>query len=106
MVETFVQESARGLYRWERGEGWPESRGPNSLCQFDEGDAITIDPFKGFDYGDGPEWLWPVYGTFREYVTDDIARVYIPPAGEDGPSTWFHEGEGEYLIHEGYLTPQ
>lgn len=106
MTEKIVHK-ARGLYRWERNEGWSEDRDTdNVLCDFEEGDAIIIDPFSKLTV-DGSPYLWPVYGTFREYVTDEIAKVYIPPPREDKESrTWFKGGEGEYLIHEGYLTPQ
>jgi hypothetical protein len=66
---------------------------------FEQGQAITLDPYDGF-------WL-PVYGEFREYVIDDLAKIYLPPFAEDSwPIHWFEEPEGEYIIHEGYLTPQ
>lgn len=105
MTEKIVYK-ARGLYRWERNEGWSEDRDTDDvLCYFEEGDAITIDPFSKLTVDDSP-YLWPVYGTFREYVTDEIAKVYIPPTKKTDGKTWFKEGEGEYLIHEGYLTPQ
>lgn len=80
-------------YRWERGEEWPED------MTFEQGDAICIDPFDRL-------WL-SVYGTFVEYVTDDVAKVYIPPPSDDvWPNHWFDMSEGEYLIHQGYITPQ
>ena len=101
-MEKWIQNKGRGLYRWERDEGWCERHG--KFCDFEEGDAITIDPFK--DRLTGSKALWPIYGTFREYVTEDIAKVYIPPESNDPCPTWFNEEAGEYLIHEGYLTPQ
>lgn len=101
-LTAVVINSGSGLYRWERGEGWQE--GYDNLCDFEEGDAITIDPFK--DRTPGAMALWPIYGMFLEYVTDDIAKVYIPPERNDPAPTWFNEEAGEYLIHEGYLTPQ
>lgn len=97
-----VLNKARGLYRWERGEGWPEER--DDMTTFEQGQAVTIDPFKNATVNDSP-YFWPVFCTFLEYVTEDIARVYIPEEGEDS-RTWFKEEAGEYLIHEGYLTPQ
>mgnify|MGYP000070016543 CR=1 FL=1 len=104
MTEKTVLTKARGLYRWERGEGWPKTRNQNSLCTFERGQAITIDPFRNLSVKKC-NYFHAIYGTFKEYVTDDIARVYIPPASEND-NCWFKEGEGEYLIHEGYLTPQ
>jgi len=105
-TQGWVVNNARGLYRWERDEGW-ENDEHQHLTNFDEGQAVTIDPFHDIDYGNGPRWLWPVYCTFKEYVTEDVAKVYIPPSSEEGSTNcWFHHGEGEYLIHEGYLTPQ
>lgn len=103
MTETFVQNMARGLYRWEEPEqGWNDIDPP---WGFNEGDAIKIDPFP--DRLENSTALWPIYGTFREYVTDDIVQVYIPPISKDNDApVWFIGGEGEYLIHEGYLTPQ
>lgn len=88
-IEAWVQNSARGLYR--KGD-----------YEFSEGQAITIDPFRDVD--SEAFMFWPIYGEFIEYVTDDIAKVYIPPGNDD--SVWFREDAGEYLIHEGYLTPQ
>lgn len=101
-LKAVVINNANGMYRWEDTEkGWREN---DPLCDFEEGDAIKIDPF--------PERLpqamalWPIFGTFLEYETEDIARVHIPPASNDPCPTWFKGEPGEYYIHEGYLTPQ
>lgn len=99
-IESWVQSEARGLYRWEWEVGWPEE--PEGLCEFEQGDAIKIDPFP--DLLVNSDCLNPVYAEFVEYVTDDITKVYIPREG-DG-NTWFGGDEGMYLIHQGYLTPQ
>lgn len=103
-ITAWVENKARGSYRWERDEGWVSEHG--ELCDFDEGDAIVIDPFK--DVRDkNSKCLWPVYAEFRGYVEQDIAKVYIPPAGEGNPNNvWFDGPAGEYYIHQGYLTPQ
>jgi len=93
VVQQPSVDQFEATYRWERDAGWTK------CLNFEEGDAIIIDPYERL-------WL-PIYGTFIEYVTDDIAKVYIPPSSDDSwPIHWFDEGEGEYLIHEGYLTPQ
>lgn len=99
-----IVNSARGLYRWERDEGWEKDEHQH-LVEFEEGDAVCIDPFSD-RLRNAPNY-WPIYCTFLEYVTEDIAKVYVPPDADDTKDrTWFNEGEGEYLIHEGYLTPQ
>ena len=101
-MEKWIQNKGRGLYRWEDPkQGWTET---DPLWGFEEGDAIKVDPFP--DRLAEALALWPIYGTFCEYVTDDIAKVYIPPESNDPCPTWFNEEAGEYLIHEGYLTPQ
>lgn len=101
-LEATIINSGRGLYRWENPEqGWEQT---DPLCGFESGDAIKIDPFR--DQTPGSEALWPIYGEFCEYVTEDIAKVYIPPESNDPFPVWFNGEKGEYLIHEGYLTPQ
>lgn len=101
-LTAVVINSASGIYRWEDPEqGWEQT---DPLCGFEEGDAIKIDPFP--DRLPEGMALWPIFGTFLEYETEDIARVHIPPASNDAPPVWFKDGPGEYYIHEGYLTPQ
>lgn len=102
--EVWIVESAKGQYRWER-EGWSGDK-DDVTCYFDSGDAIAIDPFDGYRLPSA-QAFWPIYGTFLEYVTEDIAKVYVPPVSEKNEGrVWFNHGEGEYLIHEGYLTRQ
>lgn len=95
-MEYWVQSSARGLYRWESG-GWSKD------LQFDQGQPITFEPLPEF---------YPIYCTFVQYITDQIVEIYIPPRSEDPlEHDWkslFHDTleEGNYYVHEGYLTPQ
>lgn len=101
-LETVVINEASGLYRWNNPEqGWEETP-PNS--GFESGDAIKIDPFP--DTTTGSEALWPIFGTFCEYIEGRIVKVNIPPESNDAPPVWFKGEAGEYYIHEGYLTPQ
>lgn len=109
MTKTTIQTKARGTYRWERDRWWPKDRDDPSAPTFENGDAVVIDPFSCLRVEDTP-YLREVYATFIEYANDDIAKVYIPPERDEEDSdkwlTWFKGGEGVYLIHEGYLTPQ
>jgi len=101
-LETKIINSASGVYRWNDPEqGWKQTP-PNG--GFESGDAIKIDPFP--DTTPGSEALWPIFGTFCEYVEERIVKVYIPPESNEHPPVWFKDEPGEYLIHEGYLTPQ
>lgn len=89
-------------YRWNVNRDWLKWE---DMCDFDSGDAITIDPFVDSRKCATQSFLGPVFGTFIEYVTEDIAKVHIPPEDTDSRS-WFDGDGGDYLIHEGYLTPQ
>lgn len=100
MMEAKVISTATGSYRWERDEGWQEE------FVFEEGDFIVIDPFSHDDPDNKSRWTWPIFGEFVEYVTDDIAKIYVPEKSGNSQASWFPWGEGEYVIHEGYLTPQ
>lgn len=97
MVEREIISTAKGVYRWEGGRDWDKE------ITFESGDYICIDPFTFRDKD--ATHLWPIYCEFVEYVTENIAKVYIPETVED-TNVWFRHGEGEYLIHEGYITPQ
>ena len=103
MTEVEIIVKAKGMYRHEPDQGWKEEKYKH-LVDFEQGDHICIDPFSRMTVHDS-QVLWPVFGEFVEYVTEDIAKVYIPEGSEDS-NTWFNEPEGEYLIHEAYLTPQ
>lgn len=99
-LQATLINSGRGLYRWERENSLPHYH----VLTFEEGDAVAIDPFK--DRASGATTLWPIFGTFLEYETEDIARVFIGPKSNQECPVWFDEEPGEYYIHEGYLTPQ
>lgn len=100
-LEAFVVQTARGMYRWEHENRW-DTVPP--LEGYSDGDAIEINPFPHITAGS--KILWPVYGEFREYVSNNIARVYIPPERNDPLPTWFVGPAGDYLIHRGYILPQ
>lgn len=102
-IEYAVINKARGLKRGERGQSWDDPRSSN-LVEYEEGDYVCIDPFTDSD--GNSRSLWPVYCEFVRYVTDEIAEVKIGPESEESSHTWFKYPAGNYLIHEGYITPQ
>lgn len=99
-IESFVVETARGLYRDEME--YPERERHSRGYTFYSGQDVLIDPFCSDE-----DVLRGIYVTFLEYETDDIARVRIRPNSENRrTSTWFDEPAGEYYIHERYLIPR
>lgn len=98
-LEAFIVETAKGSYRWEEPQGWSDLQ-PLDL---EYGDAITVNPFP--EHSSNAQALWAAFGEFRGYVTEDIMKVYFPETDENS-NCWFKEEAGEYLIYEGYVTPQ
>lgn len=103
-LEAFVVQTASGIYRWQSWDDNGYSRAREKKL-FESGDAIKINPFP--DQTAGSMALWPIFGEFLEYATDDIAKVYIPEKRNNRVApVWFNGDEGEYLIHRGYIQPQ
>ena len=91
----------------------PQTRHERALDEqyeytFSPEQPIAINPFQRTAFSDRGLFLSSVFGEFVEYVTDDVAKVYIPPEANNSTvdATWFNEDEGYYLLHESFITPQ